>query len=91
MTPNIPRFPADPADYDLPPHTDWAMSITLDPETADRITALTLQEHRNMFEDFLKDDKLHDEDRGRYHRYMAAIDMLLNEYFEVPRWRKNEL
>jgi hypothetical protein len=24
MTPNTPRFPNDPMDYDLPPHTDWS-------------------------------------------------------------------
>lgn len=24
MSPTTPRFPNDPMDYDLPPHTDWA-------------------------------------------------------------------
>ena len=24
MTLNTPRFPNDPMDYDLPPHTDWS-------------------------------------------------------------------
>ncbi len=23
MSPTTPRFPNDPMDYDLPPHTDW--------------------------------------------------------------------
>lgn len=23
MSPTTPRFPDDPMDYDLPPHTDW--------------------------------------------------------------------
>jgi hypothetical protein len=60
-------------------------SISLDGETADRITALTLAEHRDHFEQSVADPALHDEDRGRYMRYMLAIDMLLNEYFEVPQ------
>lgn len=24
MSPTTPRFPNDPMDYDLPPHTDWS-------------------------------------------------------------------
>jgi hypothetical protein len=60
-------------------------NITLDGETADRITALTLDEHRTMFKDFLANEKLHDSDRGRYTRYIECIDTLLTEYFEVPR------
>jgi hypothetical protein len=24
MSPSTPRFPNDPMDYDLPPHTDWS-------------------------------------------------------------------
>ena len=27
MTPNTPRFPNDPMDYDLPPHTDWSAGV----------------------------------------------------------------
>jgi Txe/YoeB family toxin of Txe-Axe toxin-antitoxin module len=61
------------------------MEIKLDGETADRITALTLNEHREMFKGFISEGKLHDEDRGRYHRYIDAIDMLLSEYFQVPQ------
>ena len=61
------------------------MEIKLDGETADRITALTLDEHRTMFRQFIQEGKLHDEDRGRYHRYIDAIDMLLTEYFQVPQ------
>jgi hypothetical protein len=57
--------------------------VTLDGETADRITALTLMEHRGLFAEMIKDETLHDEDRGRYVRYSAAIDTLLNEYFGV--------
>jgi hypothetical protein len=60
------------------------MEIKLDGETADRITALTLMEHREIMSDMLKDKKLHDEDRGRYVRYIESIDSLLNEYFERP-------
>jgi hypothetical protein len=61
------------------------MEIKLDGETADRITALTLDEHRTMFRQFIEEGKLHDEDRGRYTRYIECIDTLLTEYFEVPR------
>jgi len=61
------------------------MSITLDGETADRITALTLAEHREFMVEQLDNEALHDEDRGRYTRYIKAIDTLLGEYFEVPR------
>ena len=61
------------------------MSITLDGETADRITALTLVEHRDFMAEQLDNENLHDEDRGSYTRYIKAIDTLLNEYFQVPR------
>ena len=61
------------------------MSITLDGETADRITALTLAEHREIMTEQLDNENLHDEDRGSYTRYIKAIDTLLNEYFQVPR------
>lgn len=61
------------------------MSITLDGETADRITALTLAEHRTIMAEQLDNESLHDEDRGRYVRFIKAIDTLLGEYFEVPR------
>lgn len=59
------------------------MDIKLDGETADRITALTLMQHYEMIQDSLADEKLHDEDRGRYMRYQTAINTLLNEYFGV--------
>lgn len=61
------------------------MSITLDGETADRITALTLAEHRAIMLEQLNNEKLHDEDLGKYTRLIKCIDSLLNEYFEVPR------
>lgn len=61
------------------------MSITLDGETADRIAALALTEHREIMVEQLDNENLHDEDRGRYTRYIKAIDTLLNEYFEIPR------
>jgi len=59
--------------------------ITLDGETADRIAALALAEHREIMTAQLDNENLHDEDRGRYTRYIKAIDTLLDEYFEVPR------
>lgn len=59
--------------------------ITLDSETADRIAALALAEHRDIMAEQLDNENLHDEDRGRYTRYIKAIDTLLDEYFEVPR------
>lgn len=61
------------------------MGITLDGETADRITALTLVEHRDFMIAQLDNEQLHDEDRGSYTRYVKAIDTLLNEYFQAPR------
>lgn len=60
------------------------MEIKLDGETADRITALTLAQHCEWLEQQLAGDKLHDEDRGRYHRLTQAMNMLVNEYFQVP-------
>jgi len=60
------------------------MNITLDGETSDRITALTLAEHRNLMLEQLEREDLHDEDRGKYSRLVKAIDILITEYFEVP-------
>ncbi len=63
------------------------MEIKLDGETADRITALTLAEHRDMCQASLEEMKIgkhHDEDIGRYVRLLDAMDTLLNEYFERP-------
>ncbi len=59
------------------------MGITLDGETADRITALTLMQHLEMMQESMASETLHDEDRGRYMRYQTAINTLLNEYFGV--------
>lgn len=61
------------------------MEIKLDGETADRVTALTLSEHGSMIKQMIHEGKLHDEDLGRYHRLADAVDLLLTEYFQVPR------
>lgn len=61
------------------------MDIKLDGETADRVTALTLDQHRKLMLENLENESLHDEDRGKYMRYVYAIETLLNEYFEVPK------
>lgn len=59
------------------------MDISIDGETADRITALTLAQHCLWMKQELLGTKLHDEDRGRYHRLSEAMDMLVKEYFNV--------
>jgi hypothetical protein len=63
------------------------MEIKLDGETADRITALTLAEHRDMCRvslEEMKAKKQNDSDIGQYVRLIDAMDTLLNEYFERP-------
>ena len=64
--------------------------IKIDCETADRITTLTLAQHR----DFLVKEvtaalngkhNLHDSDLGLYTRLIKAFNLLLEQYFEdVP-------
>lgn len=63
--------------------------ITMDGETADRITALTLAQHRDWMVEFVVDachhnNKLSDAEIGRYTRLIKAANTLLEEYFEVP-------
>ena len=70
--------------------------IELDGETADRITVLTLKEHRASFIKELKEWKknpktdsnpqgywLHPEDVAEYTLLIEAINLLLNQYFEA--------
>ena len=57
------------------------MDIKLDGETANRVTVLTLTQHRDWLKEDIKDPKLHDEDRGRNLRLVQAMDILLSEYF----------
>ena len=59
-------------------------NITLDGETADRIAALTIKQHRDWLVQDLERENLHDEDRGRNHRLIQCMDTLLNEYFQAP-------
>ena len=61
--------------------------IKLDGETADRITALTLAEHRDMCRaslEEMKAGKQNDADIGHYTRLIDAMDTLLSEYFQRP-------
>jgi hypothetical protein len=38
MTPNTPRFPNDPMDYDLPPHTDCSAGCVAEMPQAPLLT-----------------------------------------------------
>jgi hypothetical protein len=63
--------------------------VTIDGETADRITALTIAQHRDWMIEHLDKAfdggrRLHDEEIGRYTRLIRAANTLLEEYFEVP-------
>ena len=59
--------------------------IALDGETADRITALNLKEHagymRKSLEKFYNGEYLHPDDVVLDTRLLAAIDLLLEQYF----------
>ena len=62
--------------------------ITIDGETADRITALALAQHRDFLVKEITealDGKyhLHDSDLGFYTRLIKAFNLLLEEYFEI--------
>ena len=60
--------------------------IQIDGETADRITALTLAQHRDWMVECIsaRYDKMSDEELGRYTRLIKSTNILLTEYFEVP-------
>lgn len=58
-------------------------NITLDGETSDRITALTLKEHRKMLNSQIRAKNTHPEDRENYRELVAAMDLLLTRYFPV--------
>ena len=60
------------------------IDIKLDGETADRITALTIKQHRDWLAEVLEREELHDEDRGRNQRLVQCMDTLLAEYFQEP-------
>jgi len=60
-------------------------NVELDGETTDRITLLTLKEHRNFFvkemEEFKNGKYLHPEDVAKNIKLTEAINLLINEYF----------
>lgn len=62
--------------------------ITIDGETADRITALTLAQHRDWMVQFVVDahgnNKISEREVYRYTKLIKASNTLLEEYFEVP-------
>ena len=60
--------------------------ITIDSESADRITALVLSQHRDMIVKILNKsmNNMSDSELARYTRLLKSITILLEEYFEVP-------
>ena len=60
--------------------------ITIDGESADRITALVLSQHRDMIVKILNKsmNNMSDSELARYTRLLKSITILLEEYFEVP-------
>lgn len=59
--------------------------IFIDGETADRITGLTLKQHRDWMQQDLDAERLHDSDYARYAKMVKYIDYLLENYFtDVP-------
>ena len=60
--------------------------ITIDGESADRITAATLAQHRDMIVKILTKsmNTMPDSELARYTRLLKSITILLEEYFEVP-------
>lgn len=61
--------------------------LTIDGETADRITALCIKQHRDWMVELVSHryDKMYVEDLARYTRLIQASNILLSEYFEVPK------
>ena len=61
-------------------------NIEIDGETADRITALTLIQHRDWMVESISEryDKMSDEEIGRYTKLIKAANILLEDYFQVP-------
>ena len=59
--------------------------IELDGQSADNITALTLDYHRKILKSQSKAKSVHPEDRVRYTELVEAMDLLLKTYFQLPR------
>lgn len=57
------------------------MDVTLDGATADRITQQTLQQHMAWLQEEIQQPELQDHDRGLYVRLIAAMELLLANYF----------
>lgn len=59
--------------------------IELDGQSADNITALTLDFHRKIMRQQIRASSTHREDKERYRELADAMDLLLKTYFQLPR------
>jgi hypothetical protein len=60
--------------------------VTIDGETADRITALTLAQHRDWMVEYVVNSrhKISEAELERYTNLIKSSNTLLEQYYEVP-------